>query len=55
MIYVSSQNSGAGYRRGTTDSGNDVLMVRQMSLAVLAAVDLVAIEVDVVRKTHGRW
>lgn len=36
-----------------TDSAEDVIMVRQMSLAVLAAIDARRIEVDVVGKTHG--
>jgi len=31
----------------------DVLMVREMRLAVLASVDLVAVQVDIVGKTHG--
>jgi hypothetical protein len=28
-------------------------MIRQMGLAVLAAVDLVAVQIDVVREAHG--
>ena len=36
-----------------TYSAYDVFMVREMRLAVLAAVDLVAIEIDIVGETHG--
>jgi hypothetical protein len=37
----------------STYSAYDVFMVRQMSLAVLAAVYLMAVQVDVVREPHG--
>jgi hypothetical protein len=36
-----------------TYSAYDVFMVREVRLAVLAAVDLVAIEIDIVGETHG--
>ena len=36
-----------------TYSAYDVLMVSEMRLAVLAAVDLRGIKVDVVRQAHG--
>jgi len=34
-------------------SAYDIFMIREVRLAVLAAVDLVAIEIDVVGETHG--
>jgi hypothetical protein len=44
-------------RRGrgasSTYSTYDVFVVREMRLAVLAAVDLVAVQVDVIREPHG--
>ena len=56
-MYISFANKVADQMRGkgggATNSGNDVLMIRQMSFAVLATVDLVAVEIDIVRETHG--
>lgn len=37
------EEGGNGRERGKTNPTNDILMVRQMGLAVLAAVDLVAV------------
>ena len=36
-----------------TYTADDVLMISQVGLAVPAPVDLAAVEVDVVRETHG--
>ncbi len=41
-----------GVTKSLTYSAYDVFMVREVRLAVLAAVDLVAIQVDVVREPH---
>lgn len=40
-------------RLNRTDSAEDVIVVRQMGLAVLAAIDARRVQVYVVRKTHG--
>lgn len=42
-----------GFLPGPTYPANDVLMVGEVSLAGLAAVDLAAVEVGVVGQTHG--
>jgi len=42
-----------GTRCERTYSAYDVFMVREMRLAVLATVDLVAVQVDIVREPHG--
>jgi len=36
-----------------THATDDVFMVGEMGLAVLAAIDLIAREIDVVGQTHG--
>ena len=41
-----------GRRRRAAYTRYDILMVTQMSLTVLASVDLMAVQVDVVRQTH---
>ena len=38
---------------GQTHPTDDVVMVREVSLASLASVDLVAVEIGVVREPHG--
>lgn len=43
-----------GRRACLTYSAYDIFMVREVRLAVLAAIDLVAVQVDVVREPHGR-
>ena len=39
-------------KKGSAYPTYDILMVAQMSLTVLASVDLVAIQVDIVCQTH---
>lgn len=38
--------------RMRTHSTDDILVVREMSLAVLAAIDLMAVQIHIVRETH---
>lgn len=52
LAEVSKAGSGA---RDAAHSGNDIFMIRQMRLAVLASVNLVAIQVDIVWEAHGGW
>lgn len=40
-----------GKRRGVYPT-DDILVVTQMSFAVLATIDLMAVQIDVVRETH---
>jgi len=43
-----------GRREDTTNSTDDCVMTREMSLAVLAAKYLVRVEIDVVGESHPR-
>lgn len=47
---MSADDQGSGQLG--TDSAEDVIVVRQVGLAVLAAVDARRVEVDVVGETH---
>jgi hypothetical protein len=40
-------------RKGGAYSADDIFMVAEVRLAVLAAVDLVAVQIDVVCETHN--
>lgn len=48
-------NGGLKWERRGTHSADDIIVVCKVSLTVLAAEDLVGIEVDVVCEAHGDW
>ena len=50
---MASLTAGGGGIGACTNPTDDVVVVREVRLAVLAAVDALRVEVDVVREAHG--